>query len=459
MVAVGSRHVRLLTAGSGPGVLLLHGSPNTADALQPLIDELQRDFLVVAPDSPGNGASDPLTGRALGAEAYANALAGLLDALNLRVVAVYGFHSGAVFAAELARRHAARVSCVVCDGYPLWTDAEARELADGYLPPLVATPDGAHLAGVWSRVIEQNWYFPWHIRDADRWIDGGADDVDRLHTRALELLRAGDHYRGPYAPALEADGAARLEALTMPTLVTATPQDILGSHLERVPPHPRLTIRRVADATQTRRETRHWFRLHPPPVADAHFEASRRRFVDTGDGQLFVDGEPGATSVWFHDAGESSRQRPRTSAHTAALGVDLPGHGLSAMAWPEDSKESLVALRDALAAAGVELDQCGFGGKGLGRQVAELLAGRSRRFESRAVDVPDIEPRWDGAHLLAAWHFARFRTLYSRWSQRGPGTRSREPLPSAEVLHQKALDVLAAGQRTLERTLPFSFET
>lgn len=458
MVAVGSRHVRLLTSGSGPGVLLLHGSPNTADALQPLINALRGDFLVIAPDNPGNGASDPLPGRSLGAAAYADALAGLLDALNLSVVAVYGYHTGAVFAAELARRHRSRVSCVVCDGYPLWTAAEARELADGYLPPIVPAADGAHLASVWSRVIDQNWYFPWHIKDDERRIDRDAGDIDQLHTRAMDLLRAGDHYRAPYAAALKADGAARLKALTTPTLITASSGDILRSHLERVPAHSWLSIRRVASATQTHRETRQWFRRHPPRVADARFGASRRRFVDAGDGQLFVAGEPAATNIWFHDAGESSRQLPTTSARTATLAVDLPGHGLSTTAWPEDPKEVLAAMTQGLATAGVVIDQCAFDGKGLGRQVAALLAGRIRRFESRTVDVPGIEPRWDGGHLLAAWHFARFRTQYPVWSQRGPGRRRHAPLPSADVLDRKALDVLVAGQRTLERTLPFSFD-
>ena len=457
MVAVGSRHVRLLAAGSGPAVLLLHGSPNTADALRGLIDALRGDFLVIAPDSPGNGASDPLPGCSLGAAAYADALAGLLDALNLSVVAVYGYHTGAVFAAELARRHASRVSGVVCDGYPLWTAAEARELADGYLPPLVAAPDGSHLASVWSRVIDQNWYFPWHIKDAKRWIDRDAGDVDQLHTRAMDLLRAGDHYRRPYAAALQADGAVRLAALTTPTLITASSGDILCSHLQRVPAHPRVTIRRAANVNQTHRATRQWFRSHPPPVAAPRFDASRRRFVDAGDGQLFVAGEPGARNVWFHDAGESSRQLPKKSAHST-LAVDLPGHGLSTTAWPEDPQEVQAALTQGLAAAGVDLDRCAFDGPGLGRQVAALLAGRIHRFESRAVDVPDIVPRWDGGHLLAAWHFARFRTQYPVWSERAPGTRGSAPLPSADALHQKALDVLVAGQQTLERTLPFGFE-
>ena len=458
MVAVGSRQVRLLTAGRGPGVLLLHGSPNTADALRPMIDALHRDFLVIAPDTPGNGASDPLPGETAGAACYADALAALLGALNLAVVAVYGFHSGAVFAAELARRHPSRVSCVVCDGYPLWTPAEARELAHGYLPPLVPVADGAHMASVWSRVIDQNWYFPWHIKANERRIERGTDDIARLHIGAMELLQAGDHYRAPYAAALKADAAARLEALATPTLVTATADDVLLGHLDRVGVHSQITVRPAADPARVRQETWQWFARYPPPVADLHFKASGRRFVTVGDGQLFIDGDSRATNIYLHDAGESSRQRRLFVDGTDVLGLDLPGHGLSSVPWPEDPREVVVALTDGLATAGVDVENCAFDGKGLGKQVAALLTGRIQGFESRAVKVPDIVPRWDGGHLHAAWHFARFRSQYPIWSDRGPGTRLRARLPSADTLHQMTLDVLRAGQRTLAQTLPISVE-
>lgn len=458
-MAVGSRHVRLLTAGRGRGVLLLHGSPNTADALRPMIDALHRDFLVIAPDTPGNGTSDPLLGETPSAACYADALVGLLDALNLPLVAVYGFHSGAVFAAELARRHPSRVSCVVCDGYPLWTSAEERELAQGYLPPLVPAADGAHMASVWSRVIDQNWYFPWHVKASERRVGGGTDDIARLHTRAMELLQAGDHYRAPYAAALKADGAARLEALATPTLVTATANDILLSHLDRVGVHSQVTVRPAVDSVRMHREARQWFVRYPPPAAAPRFKASRRRFVTVGDGQLFLDGDSRATNVYLHDAGESSRQRgPMAGDNADALGLDLPGHGLSTVPWPEDPREVVVALTDGLATAGVDVENCAFDGRGLGKQVAALLTGRIQGFESRAVKVPDIVPRWDGGHLHAAWHFARFRSQYPIWSDRGPGTRLRARLPSADTLHQMTLDVLRAGQRTLAQTLPLSVE-
>jgi pimeloyl-ACP methyl ester carboxylesterase len=51
----GDISVRLIEAGSGPTVLLLHGNPDNADEWNPLIALLQDDFRCLAPDLPGYG--------------------------------------------------------------------------------------------------------------------------------------------------------------------------------------------------------------------------------------------------------------------------------------------------------------------------------------------------------------------------------------------------------------------
>ena len=121
--------------------------------------------------------------------------------------------------------------------------------------------------------------------------------------------------------------------------------------------------------------------------------------------------------------------------------------------------ELLETLRRGLAAAGVDLRNCAISGKGLGRQVAELINGDRSALEAQPMQVPDIAPRWDGGHLSAAWHFSRFRSQYQPWFQRGSGARLAVPLPSAEALQQKTFDVLRTGQETLAQTLPFSLST
>ena len=49
--------VRLLDAGAGPPVLLLHGNPDTAEVWSPVIDRLRHRHRCLAPDLPGFGGS------------------------------------------------------------------------------------------------------------------------------------------------------------------------------------------------------------------------------------------------------------------------------------------------------------------------------------------------------------------------------------------------------------------
>jgi haloalkane dehalogenase len=62
----GGVRVRVIDAGSGPTVLLLHGNPDNADEWRPLIARLRADFHCLAPDLPGygrRGRSEPLPAR------------------------------------------------------------------------------------------------------------------------------------------------------------------------------------------------------------------------------------------------------------------------------------------------------------------------------------------------------------------------------------------------------------
>ena len=449
MVTVGGRRVRLLRGGAGAPVLMLHGSPNRAEALLPLAEKLQGDFLTVLPDSPGNGASTPL--RSARPAAFGDAFALLLDTLGLHRVAVYGFHSGAVFATELARRHPQRVAALVLEGYPLWTQTEAKAFDHGFLRSYEPCADGSHLAALWSRVVDQSWYFPWHRGERGARIDAGLD-VARLHARAMELLVAGHGYREPYAAALGTGGLERLRGVRAPTLLIATAADVLAPHLTRLPNGP-WTSALCAGQDEAARRTVDWFRRHPPPPGTLRLPPSAGRFVDVADGALYVEAEADAQSIWLHDAGASCAQAP-AGARQARL--DLPGHGLSTVPWPATTAELHGLLIEALGQLELGPGTRTFSGEGLGRQVGELLAGHRPKLRAVPMAVPDITPRWDGAHLHAAWHFSRLRTQYRPWFEHGPGRRLDQPLPPPAALQRMTLDVLRAGPATLARTLRYS---
>ena len=86
----GERQVHYRRAGKGPVVVLLHQSPTSSREHVPLIERLMNEFTVIAPDTPGNGLSDPLPGDQPLAEEYAHALAQTLEALGIERCGVFG---------------------------------------------------------------------------------------------------------------------------------------------------------------------------------------------------------------------------------------------------------------------------------------------------------------------------------------------------------------------------------
>lgn len=96
--------VRLIEAGRGEPLLLIHGVGMRAEAWQPQIEALSRDFHVIAADMPGHGDSTPLPPDARLPDFVAWA-ARLVRALDLGPVNVAGHSMGALVASGLAVEH------------------------------------------------------------------------------------------------------------------------------------------------------------------------------------------------------------------------------------------------------------------------------------------------------------------------------------------------------------------
>lgn len=96
--------VRLIEAGRGEPLLLIHGVGMRAEAWQPQIEALSQDFHVIAADMPGHGDSTPLPPDARLPDFVAWA-ARLVRALDLGPVNVAGHSMGALVASGLAVEH------------------------------------------------------------------------------------------------------------------------------------------------------------------------------------------------------------------------------------------------------------------------------------------------------------------------------------------------------------------
>jgi pimeloyl-ACP methyl ester carboxylesterase len=454
----------------------LHGSPNSSRALEPLIAQLAGHFDCIAFDTPGNGLSDPLSQDAPTTDDYATALGLAVDALQLRKFHLYGFHTGAGIAAAYMATHPDRIAAAVLDGIAAWTESEKAEFRIGYLPPFIPTLDGAHLAWLWSRVMEQQMFFPWHRPSNATRMDYDMAPPLQLQEVALDFLRAGDHYRKPYAAALSNDGAARLRCISTPTLVTAHPLDPLAAHFDRLTDLPDCIEIRRADLAGARRMPQaiiDFLSNHDAGAATGGpvSVAADRGFAHAGSLKLHWIGALNGTArplLLLHDAGGSSRLFADAVAAIAAtrpvIAVDLPGHGES------DGDDSALASATAIAEivgdvlAGIGLEDTHATGFLLGGQVALELKrtdaaasaamigapfySDAERDHRLAHYAPDLSPRWDGGHLSAAWHFARLRDLYDPWTQRDRGTIYKgEPLSSAAFLHDRVVDLLKSQNR------------
>jgi pimeloyl-ACP methyl ester carboxylesterase len=110
--------VRVLEAGDGPALLVIHGSGMAASTWAPLLPHLAGRRLV-AVDLPGFGLSDPYDygGRSLRRHAVAQ-VRSLLDALALARADIVGTSLGAMWALSFAHACPERVGRVVSIGVP-----------------------------------------------------------------------------------------------------------------------------------------------------------------------------------------------------------------------------------------------------------------------------------------------------------------------------------------------------
>lgn len=116
-VEVAGARTRLLLAGSGAPLLLLHGLGTTADRWVRNIDALSAECAVVAPDLLGAGFSaDPATCEAPPQAQHVRHLEALVDHLGFAEYAVAGSSYGGLLAALLQLRNPARVSRLVIVG-------------------------------------------------------------------------------------------------------------------------------------------------------------------------------------------------------------------------------------------------------------------------------------------------------------------------------------------------------
>lgn len=100
-------------AAQRPALLLIHGlAGNLCHFSCGVVDPLAAHYRVVAVDRPGSGYSERLPGTAATLSAQADAMAALIETLQLGRVVVVGHSLGGAVALTLAQRHPGRVAAL-----------------------------------------------------------------------------------------------------------------------------------------------------------------------------------------------------------------------------------------------------------------------------------------------------------------------------------------------------------
>lgn len=235
-VAEGQVHYR--EAGSGGAatlpLVMLHASPGSARMLEPLMRALAPGRRVVATDTLGNGDSSPPEGSEPSIAYFAQAHVRALDALGIGRFDLYGSHTGANIACEIAIAHPARVRRLVLDGVSLYSPEERADMLQHYAPGVRLDQNGSQFQWVWNFVRDVYLFWPWYRRDAAHRRNLGLPGADELHDKTVEVLKAVRTYHIAYRAAIGYDKAPRLPLVRVPTLLACASTDMFMEYFDAV---------------------------------------------------------------------------------------------------------------------------------------------------------------------------------------------------------------------------------
>jgi pimeloyl-ACP methyl ester carboxylesterase len=479
---VGDRQVHYQRCGSGAPVVFLPSCPRSSFELLELAEAAASRVTAVVMDLPGYGSSDPLAVRGPGIGDYADAVGDALVALDLDRVGLYGRGAGASVALELARRRPHLVHHVVADQLVVPSPDEPEDLvawAGGAFGPSL---DGGHLTRAWFHARQEAMLeapFAPVERSVRRPVP--APSPGELHQMVVDRLVAGDDAEAANVAVRVWDLAAALGDLRCPCWVV---DDLVGPRQAR--------LRSMAEGSETQlvhappgSQSRHellagllaWSGppAGPVPPVAARPSGLTRRFVTTPWGQVLVreGGLGGIPVVMLHSSPISGASLAPLALKLAAdrrvVVVDTLGFGDSDKADPvrhELFESPTLAAYGRVVVAAIDalgLDTCDIYGNHSGAmvalEVATLLEGRLRRMVLEGITLyqpamvaelleryfVDIAPRWDGSHLLTAWHATRDATLWAPWYRRDPDHQLARVPATAAQLQPLVTDMLKAG--------------
>ncbi|NJN54318.1 MAG: alpha/beta hydrolase [Anaerolineae bacterium] len=223
-VAEGQLHIRMTQPVNGRTatplpLVLLHQTASSSAMFMRLMQELGDATWLIAPDTPGFGNSFAPT-KPHSIAIYAQAIVNGLGELGVQHCYLFGHHTGAAIATQIATDNPQMVQRLVLCGPPLLSAEQITALRQKLLP-IQPNDDGRFLIATWNRLRQKSPDLP----------------LDILYRELVLTLQAGESYPEAYTAVFNHPFASQLTRISCPTLLLAGEQDSLRTSLETTAAH------------------------------------------------------------------------------------------------------------------------------------------------------------------------------------------------------------------------------
>ena len=196
-------------------LICLHASPRSGRAFANFMRAVGTDRIVLAPDTPGFGESDPPPEPVEIAD-FADVMTDFIMKQGFEEVDLLGFHTGSEVATELWHKMGKMVKHIVMYSAPLFSEVELADFRARYTPVSFGE-DGMHNVERWR------FFWPWL---------GPGQPIENYAEAFNETLRWGPAYSWGHRAAFNYPMAKRLKQVNCPVLVL-NPEDDLYEQSKR----------------------------------------------------------------------------------------------------------------------------------------------------------------------------------------------------------------------------------
>jgi pimeloyl-ACP methyl ester carboxylesterase len=200
-----------------PAIVFFHQNPSSSQIFEELMERLEDEYYVVAPDMPGYGQS--FTPDEVSAfDYYTRVLTAAVNDIGVDEFHVVGHHTGAGIGVDVATNEPERVRTVTLIGPPYFTREEREKLSEeayGETPVPPIREDGSHLLDHWEL------------------FDGEGASSEIQHRMVVDALLARTGNEQSHGVGRDQDLPTLFGNIEVPRMIMAAPDDILWDAFER----------------------------------------------------------------------------------------------------------------------------------------------------------------------------------------------------------------------------------